>query len=106
MKTAPEVVIDETKASPELVRAIKKAVDYLLQGAHYWRDGVPAPLDQWQPLYEHLQSVQEHAATRTALQARTVVSRIYAGPGKAERILFVRVVGTDYAKCWLLPWTM
>ena len=67
MKTAPEVVIDETKASPELVRAIKKAVDYLLQGAHYWRDGVPAPLDQWQPLYEHLQSVQEHAATRTAL---------------------------------------
>ena len=31
----------------------------------------------------------------------TVVLRIYAGPGKAERILFVRVVGTDYAKCWL-----
>lgn len=90
----------------DVVRAIKKTVDYLMQGANYWRDGVPAPLDQWQPLYEHIMSVPEHAATRATLQSRTVVSRIYAGPGKSERILFVRIVGSDYVRCWLLPWTI
>ena len=63
-----QVVIDETKASPELVRAIKKAVDHLLQGAHYWRDGVPAPSRQWQPLYEHLQTSK--STPRRALRCR------------------------------------